>query len=131
MEQFTSDIVLEAAIDDAGNFDADAMLDALNAAGLDASGLDYTDVYALAAAIEYYGAGITDALAVIKDGDFKFFCGVDTYTELGNALVAEAVPYYLPDIIMDYLDTEAIGEDYERDTQGQFTRFGFFAPVNN
>lgn len=140
MANFVSDIILGAELlNGNGFFNADAMRDALNAVKeteharyIDVSPADRFDddeLHALAAAVEYFGADISDAIAAIERGDYRHYPDVFTYEELGNEIAIDTMGgRYLPQLIADYLDTEILGEDTANGERGQFTRFGYFAP---
>lgn len=140
MANFVSDIILDAELlNGNGFFNADAMRDALNSAQemAQARYIDLTpadrfgddELYALAAAVEYFGADISDAIAAIERGDYRHCPEVFTYEELGKEIAIDTMGgRYLPELIVDYLDTETLGEDTANGERGQFTRFGYFAP---
>lgn len=133
------------AVDGYGlDFDDDAIKDALAACNPEWGKYWRGDTTALCAAIQRYDvAGTIDAgnfglaieqidcaVAFIKENKFIFYEGVGTYEGLGyEQLVKEVNNLSLIHWLADYFDCEALGKDYANDTDGEFTRFGFFAPV--
>lgn len=123
--------MLSNAFDDAGNFDEANFVRALQRAGYRSLAPFITrhTLYALAAAIEYYDGDIEQASAAIDAGEYRHCPDAQTYEDLGwEVLKDTANVERLPQIVLDYLDFESLGEDAEHDEQGKFTNFGYFAP---
>ena len=126
------------------DIDDDTIRDALAACNPEWGDYWRGDTTALCAAIEWGDvAGTIDAgnfdlaieridcaVALIKEKKFIFYEGVDTYEGLGyDQLVKEVNDHSLVWWLADYFDCEALGEDYANDIGGDFTQFGYFAPV--
>ena len=122
--------ILAAAFDDNGEFHAVNFLRALQRAGYRRlAPLGNDGLHALAAAIEYYDGGIEQARATIERGEYRHCPDAQTYEDLGWEILREETNVdRLPQIVCDYMDFEALGEDAERGERGQFTHFGYFAP---
>ena len=125
------------------DFDSDALNTAL---GIFAEVIDekfyYHDEAELAAAIEYFGGN--DALTVddfavafkkafytLERGcrDFTFDADINSFDDLGEVFFYKKTRAKYLDDLQDYVDFERLGEDVLNDTQGKFTRYGFFAPM--
>ena len=112
-------------------FDGEILRSTLYDAGYTcvAEEFSYAEEYALAAALEYFDGDIEQAIAAIERGDYRHFPDVFTYEELGTEIAIGTMGgRYLPQLIVDYLDTETLGKDTANGERGQFTRFGYFAP---
>lgn len=121
---------LANSFDDVGNFDGEALSSTLYDEGYHSvDDFNNDDVHALAAAIEYYDGDIEQALATIERGKYRHCPDAETYEDLGWAILREETNVNcLPQIVCDYMDFEALGEDAERWGHGKFTRFGYFEP---
>lgn len=80
--------------------------------------------------LEEFADALDKAATIVARDQYVFFEDVYTCEDLGREVVLDEMGgQFLPDLILDYLDVEALGEDYERDTHGKFTHYGFFAPT--
>lgn len=124
--------MLSDAFDDLGNFDEVNFVRVLERAGCRSLAPFITrhTLYALAAAIEYYDGDIEQARATIDAGDYRHYPDAQTYEELGGEILREETNVdRLPQIVLDYMDFEALGRDVAGDAErGKFTHFGYFAP---
>lgn len=102
----------------------------------DADNFDDYEFQALAAAFDYYARKsdpfidvLKNAAQVIASGDYTFYPDVQGNFALGEARLADELGGdNFPQIINDYFAFEQCGEDFADDTNGRFTRHGFFAP---
>ena len=116
-----------------GSDDGDDITEAFQTLG--AENFNPDDAKLWAAAIEHFDAffgGDVDEEAfgsvveTIETKAYVFFPDVETSAELGSAIL-EAKGGDLPAELEDYFDFEGLGDDYESDTEGTFTRYGYFA----
>lgn len=129
--------LLDAAGD--GNVDTEKLLAYLHQSPLeihDADNFDDYEFQAFAAAFDYYARKsepfidmLRNAAEVIASGVYTFYPDVQDDFALGEARLAEDYGGdNFPQIINDYFDFAHCGEDFANDTNGRFTRYGFFAP---
>ena len=122
-----------------GNVNAEMLLAYLHKSPFeihDADNFDDYEFQAFAAAVAYYSRKINlfvyliqGAAKVIASGVYTFYPDVQDNFALGEALLAEDYGGdNFPQIINDYFDFAHCGEDFANDTNGEFTRYGFFAP---
>lgn len=122
---------LSNSFDSNDNFDGEALGSTLCNAGYQTVD-DYSndELNALAAAIEFFDGDIEQAIAAIERGNYRHYPDAYDREELGRGIIDdECNGRNLPDIVLDYIDYEALGKDMERDLErGKFTNFGYFAP---
>ena len=105
----------------------------------DADNFSEKELNAFTAAVDFYGGiddtrlfikAITDAAKDIKRGDYAYFdLELNDYHTLGSAVFDSVIENYcVPAWLEDYIDYESIGEDFANNNDGDFTRYGFFAP---
>lgn len=122
-----------------GNVNAEMLLAYLHKSPLeihDADNFDDYEFQAFAAAFDYYARAskpfidvLRNAAEVIASGVYTFYPDVQDDFALGEARLAEDYGGdNFPQIINDYFDFAHCGEDFADDTNGRFTRYGFFAP---
>lgn len=116
-----------------GSDDGDEITEAFQTLG--AENFNPDDAKLWAAALEHFdvffgGDLYQDALdsvsETIETKAYVFFPDVETSAELGRAIL-DAKGGDLPVELEDYFDFEGLGDDYESDTEGTFTRYGYFA----
>lgn len=116
-----------------GSDDGDEITEAFQTLG--AENFNPDDAKLWAAALEHFEAffggelyedAFNSAVETIENKAYVFFPDVKTSAELGSAIL-EAKGGDLPVELEDYFDFEGLGDDYESDTEGTFTRYGYFA----
>lgn len=119
------------------------LINALSKLGVDISYFSDNEFRAFAAAVEYFGdcepsngvIAFKLAANLIATGKryYTFYPDVDTWDALGEKVFDNATcrcfSFYrcLPEWFNDYFNYEQLGKDYEGDTGGKFTHYGFFA----
>ena len=77
---------------------------------------------ALIAGIDYFGnsniAYFQEALDAIEAGNFTYWCDIQDYSDLGLAVVDAGFYGEVPQDLIDYIDYEAIGKDYDSNSYG-------------
>lgn len=122
-----------------GNVNKEKLLAYLHKSPLeihDADNFDDYEFQAFAAAFDYYARTsdpfidvLKNAVEVIASGVYTFYPDVEDDFALGEARLAEEFGgNHCPHIVDDYFDFERCGEDFADETNGKFTRYGFFAP---
>lgn len=113
-------------------FDGEILRSTLYDAGYTcvAEEFSHAEEYALAAALEFFDGDIEQAIAAIERGNYRHYPDAYDREELGRGIIDdECNGRNLPDIVLDYIDYEALVKDMERDLErGKFTNFGYFAP---
>lgn len=120
-----------AVLDDCGTFDGEILRSTLGDAGYEcvAEEFNHAEEYALAAAIEFFGGDIEQAIAAIERDEYRHCPKVYTHEALGMEIIdTECIGRKLPEIVLDYIDYETLGKDTANGERGQFTHFGYFAP---
>lgn len=102
------------------------------------------DFEEFAAALVYYldsaGYEVGDTISVeefaeiVGKADYALsndytFVDTDNYFDVGMSIFYRETGANLSDWLEDYVDFERIGEDHEKDANGKFTRYGYFAPT--
>lgn len=123
------------------NFDGKALDTALEVFGQDsiayndgydyaldlAAALDYfdgTDVLT----VDYFAVALNKAVDTLDMDDYTFDADISTTYDLGEFFFYQKTKAYCGDCWEDYVDFERLGEDIAGNTNGKFTRYGFFAP---
>ncbi len=140
MAELTRNAILRL-LDEAGdeNVNKEKLLAYLHKSPLeihDADNFDDYEFQAFAAAFDYYARTsdpfidvLRKAAEVIASGVYTFYPDVQDDFALGEARLAEDYGGdNFPQIINDYFDFAHCGEDFADETNGRFTRYGFFAP---
>ncbi len=87
--------------------------------------LDDYEIEEVEAIMEAEGLGLAEAIGAQQEGDFIYYGGIKSYTELAEMFVDEGCFGEIPENLQYYIDYEKIGRDLEYDyTQ---TKNGFLS----
>lgn len=101
---------------------------------------DYGYACTLVAALDYFWDGANDlstfedalkkASACVESNKCRHYVDADDYECVGYDYYFHACGrnVRLPQLIIDHLDVEALGEDVAKQEHGKLTRYGYFAP---
>ena len=81
--------------------------------------------------VDDFAVALKKAVNILEhsDNDYTFDADIATVNYLGEVFFYKKTKARYFDGLEDYVDFEKLGEDLLKDTDGKFTRYGFFAPT--
>lgn len=70
-------------------------------------------------------AEISAVVTAIEDGEYTLVEDVDCDDVLGDVIASHFVKPNAPDMLFDYIDTKALGQDWRESHDGAYTQFGY------
>ncbi len=86
-------------------------LSALNEVMGEVDALSDYEIEEVQAIMECQGVTIAEAIEIQQEGEFIYYSGVHSYTELAKMFVGEGLLGEIPENLKYYIDYEAIGRD--------------------